>query len=151
MKRNAVNGTTAVGLAVAVLGGAKLRRGRDGIIVAEGYRRRVPPATCFTVGSVIITRRSADWLLHEDRAGLFDHERAHARQYALLGPFFWPAYWVACGYSWALTGCYGTRNVFERRAGLARGGYAERPLRPRFTRSPATGSRSRDAGSPSPR
>ncbi|OJF10019.1 hypothetical protein [Couchioplanes caeruleus] len=126
----AVNGTTVAGLAVAVLTGARIRRGRDGILVAEGYRRRLPPATCFTVGSVIITRRTAEWLLHEDRADLLAHESRHAGQYAVLGPLFWPAYWAACGYSWMATGSYGSRNVFERHAGLDKGGYAEAALRP---------------------
>ncbi|WP_063643092.1 hypothetical protein [Actinoplanes sp. N902-109] len=142
----ALNGTTVAGLAVAVLSGARIRRGRDGILVAEGYRLRVPPATCFTIGSVIITRRSADWLLHEHRAALFAHESRHAGQYALLGPLFWPAYWAACAVSWALTGSYGSHNPFERHAGLAAGGYRARP----FRWSPATGSRSPGPGTPSP-
>ena len=126
----AVNGTTGVGLLLAKAAGAKVRRGRDGVLIAEGYRRKVPPATCFTVGSVILTRRSAEWLLHVDRCELFEHESRHAGQYAVLGPLFWPAYWIACGYSYALTGSYGTRNAFEKRAGLASGGYQEKPLRP---------------------
>ncbi|MEV4707841.1 hypothetical protein [Actinoplanes sp. NPDC049316] len=126
----AVNGTTLVGLGVAVLAGARVRRGRHGILVAEGYRRRVPPATCFTVGSVVITRRTADWLLHDSRSELLAHESRHAGQYAVLGPLFWPAYWAACGYSWLVTGSYGARNAFERHAGLERGGYADAPLRP---------------------
>ncbi|MFI5493245.1 hypothetical protein [Actinoplanes sp. NPDC051859] len=130
----AVNGTTLAGLGIAVLTGAKVRRGRDGILVAEGYRRRIPPASCFTVGSVIITRRSAEWLLHADRAELLAHESRHADQYAVLGPLFWPAYWAACGYSWLATGTYGSRNFFERHAGLDSGGYAEAPLRPRWRR-----------------
>ncbi|GGQ42673.1 hypothetical protein [Couchioplanes azureus] len=126
----ALNGTTAAGLAVAVLTGARIRRGPDGLLVAEGYRRRLPPATCFTVGSVIITRRTAEWLLHADRADLLAHESRHVGQYAVLGPLFWPAYWVACGYSWVATGSYGSRNVFERHAGLGKGGYPEVALRP---------------------
>ena len=88
----AVNGTTLIGLGIAVLTGAKLRPGPGGIVVAEGYRRKVPPATCFTVGSVIITRRTAEWLLDESRAGLLAHESRHAGQYAVFGPIFWPAY-----------------------------------------------------------
>ena len=127
----AANGTTAVGVLVALLSGARLKRGRDGVLIAEGYRRRIPPATCFTVGSVIMTRRSADWLLHEDRARLLRHESQHAAQYAVFGPLFWPAYWLSCGYSYLTTGSYGVRNAFERRAGLADGGYPqELPLRP---------------------
>jgi hypothetical protein len=119
----AANGTTGAGLLVALAGGAKIRRGRAGIFIAEGYRRKIPPATCFTVGSVIVTRREADWLLHTDRCELFDHESRHAGQYALFGPLFWPAYWLACGYSYARTGSYATRNAFERHAGLTAGGY----------------------------
>jgi hypothetical protein len=99
----------------------------------------VPPATCFTVGSVILTRERADWLLDADRADLLGHESRHAGQYALLGPLFWPAYWAACGYSYALTGTWGARNAFERHAGLTAGGYRNAPLRPwaaRLLRSP---------------
>ncbi|MET8147525.1 hypothetical protein ACIBSW_05520 [Actinoplanes sp. NPDC049668] len=130
----AVNGTTLVGLGLAVLCGTRIRRGPGGILIAEGYRRKMPPATCFTVGSVIITRRTADWLLHESRAGLLAHETRHAGQYAVFGPLFWPAYWACCGYSWAMTGTAGTRNAFERHAGLALGGYREAPLRPGLRR-----------------
>ena len=140
----AVNGTTLIGLGIAVLTGAKLRPGPGGIVVAEGYRRKVPPATCFTVGSVIITRRTAEWLLDESRAGLLAHESRHAGQYAVFGPIFWPAYWACCGYSWATTGTYGARNAFERHAGLEHGGYRAAPLRPglqRLRRSTATESR----------
>ena len=148
----AVNGTTLVGLGIAVLTGAKVRRGPGGILVAEGYRRKMPPATCFTVGSVIITRRTAEWLLHESRAELLAHESRHAGQYAVLGPLFWPAYWAFCGYSWAVTGTCGARNAFERHAGLERGGYRAAPLRPalqRFRRSAATKSPRPPSGSPS--
>jgi hypothetical protein len=126
----AVNGTTGAGLLLALATRTKIRRGRDGVLVAEGYRGKVPPATCFTVGSVIITRRTADWLLAPERERLFGHESRHAGQYAVLGPLFWPAYWISCGWSYALTGSYGARNAFEKHAGLATGGYRERPLRP---------------------
>jgi hypothetical protein len=135
----ALNGTTLVGLALARASGATIRRGRDGVLIAENYRGRFPTQTCFTVGSVVLTRRTADWLLHEHHTDLFGHESRHVSQYALLGPLFWPAYWLACGWSYALTGSYGTRNVFERHAGLAGGGYRELPLRPwaaRFSRTP---------------
>ena len=62
----------------------------------------------------------------EQHAELLGHETKHAFQYALLGPLFWPAYWLACGWSYARTGTYGLRNVFERHAGLAAGGYVRR-------------------------
>jgi hypothetical protein len=127
----AINGTTGVGLLVALAGGARIRRGRDGVLVAEGYRRKLPPATCFTVGSVIMCRHSAEWLLAEERSALFGHESHHRGQYAVLGPLFWPAYWAACGWSFAATGSWGARNFFEKRAGLHAGGYpTDLPLRP---------------------
>jgi hypothetical protein len=40
-----------------------------------------------------------------------------------------PAYLPAAGVSWALAGDFGARNAFERRAGLADGGYTGKPLR----------------------
>lgn len=150
----AVNGTTGAGLLIAKALGAKIRRGRGGVLIAENSRHRFPPASCFTVGSVIITRRSADWLLADERSALLDHEIRHAGQYAVFGPLFWPLYYAFCGWSYATTGSYGARNAFERHAGLAAGGYRELPLRPwagRLLRSsPATGSRNRPPGSPSP-
>ena len=150
----AVNGTTGTGILIALATRARLRRGRNGILIAEGYRRRVPPATCFTVGSVILTRNSADWLLDPEQATLLAHESRHAGQYAVLGPLFWPAYWAACGYSYVLTGSFGARNALERGAGLADGGYADTPLRPWLARalksSSATESTRRPPGTPSP-
>ncbi|MEV0326421.1 hypothetical protein AB0H63_08190 [Micromonospora echinospora] len=137
-----LNGTMPAGLALAVLARTTRRRTPDGIVVAGGYRLPVPRQRCFTVGSVVLTRRPPEWLLHPDRADLLTHERRHIDQYALLGPLFWPAYWLACVWSYALTGTYGCGNVFERRAGLAAGGYPEPTLRPwaaaLLRRSPGT-------------
>jgi hypothetical protein len=127
----AANGTTGAGLLLALATRTRIRRGRDGVLIAEGWRLPMPPASCFTVGSVIITRRTAEWLLAEERAELLAHESRHAGQYAVLGPLFWPAYWVACGWSFTTTGSWGVRNWFERHAGLHAGGYPEElPLRP---------------------
>jgi hypothetical protein len=127
----AVNGTTLVGLLVALGTGTKVRRGRHGVLIAENFRFRMPAGSCFTVGSVIITNRSAEWLLADERLRLFTHESRHASQYAFFGPLFWPAYWLACGWSIALTPSYGVRNWFEKNAGLADGHYPlELPLRP---------------------
>ena len=123
----AANGTTGAGLLIAVAAGARIRRGPGGVLIAEGYRAPVPRQTCFTVGSVILTRRTAEWLLHEQHAGLVAHETRHAAQYAVLGPLFWPAYWLACAWSYATSGTYGLRNAFEKHAGLAEGGYRPQP------------------------
>lgn len=125
-----VNGTTPAGLALAVAARTTRVRGPGGVIVAGGYRLPVPKQKCFTIGSVILTRRPADWLLHPERADLLGHEMRHVAQYATLGPLFWPAYWAMCGYSYLLTGSYGSQNRFERWAGLRAGGYREVPLRP---------------------
>jgi hypothetical protein len=127
----AVNGTTAMGLLIARATRTTITRAPDGLFIAEGYRFARPPATCFTIGSVIITKRSAEWLLDDKRARLLKHESHHASQYAVLGPFFWPAYWLCCGWSITLTTSFGARNFFERRAGLTDGNYPEfLPLRP---------------------
>ncbi|MFI5840427.1 hypothetical protein ACIA8K_12045 [Catenuloplanes sp. NPDC051500] len=125
----AINGTTAVGLAIAVLARARIRRGPGGVLIAGDCRRPALGRT-FTIGSVILTRRPPEWLLHPDRAALLEHETRHVAQYAGLGPLFFPAYWLACGWSYALTRTYGSRNFFERRAGLTAGRYLEAPLRP---------------------
>jgi len=125
-----INGTTLAGLALARAARTVRVRAPGGVIVASGYRLPLPKQECFTVGSVILTRKPAAWLLHPDRADLLGHEMRHIAQYALFGPLFWPAYWAMCGYSYLLTGSYGGRNPFERRAGLRAGGYRDPPLRP---------------------
>ena len=122
-----VNGSTLLAMVLCAATGTRPRRGRDGVWIAGGYRLPVPPANCFTVGNVIFSRRPAEWLLHPDRGVLFGHEARHATQYAVLGPLFLPAYWIACGWSWWRTGEYGARNIFERHAGLTAGGYQELP------------------------
>src|SRR5438034_965472 len=126
---NWINLTTLCGLLVARTGGTRARRaGR--VLVADGYRGRLPRQTCFTVGNVIITRGERDWLLDPAQARLLGHETRHAGQYAWLGPLFFPLYGLASAWSWLAVGEYGARNLFERRAGLADGGYTDQPLRP---------------------
>jgi len=138
-----INGTTLIGLALAAVARTHRVRGPDGVIVAGGYRLPVPKQQCFTVGSVIVTRRPPEWLLHPDRAVLLGHEIRHVGQYALFGPLLWPTYWACCGWSYLLTGSFGCRNAFERHAGLTAGGYSERPLRPWLARVHARLVRSR--------
>jgi hypothetical protein len=66
---------------------------------------------------------------------LLAHEARHASQYAWCGGLVMlPLYFLAAGVSWGLTGDFGARNVFERRAGLADGGYTDKPLRPVLAR-----------------
>jgi hypothetical protein len=123
---NLVNGSTLAGLAVARLGRARLSRSRGGLLVGVGYRLPVPAAPAFTVGNVIITRRA--WL--DADSDLFRHEARHAGQYACCGGLLMlPLYFTAAGASWLLCGDVGAWNLFERAAGLADGGYRDRPLR----------------------
>jgi hypothetical protein len=128
---NLANGSTLAGLGVAALGRAAITRSADGLFTGTGYRLPVPAAPAFCLGNVIVTRRD------ELEAGsvLFRHEARHASQYAWCGGVVMvPLYLVAAGVSWALTGDFGARNVFERRAGLADGGYTDKPLRPGIRR-----------------
>ena len=129
---NLANGSTLAGLGVAALGGARVARGADRLLVGTGYRLPVPPAPAFCVGNVILTRR--DGL--DSASALFRHEARHATQYACCGGVLMvPLYLAAAAVSWALTGDTGSRNVFERRAGLADGGYTDKPLRPAVQRA----------------
>jgi hypothetical protein len=128
---NFANGSTLVGLGVAAAGRARLGRGPDGLFTGTGYRLPVPPAPAFCVGNVIVTRYDAI----DPQSRLFCHEARHATQYAWCGGVVMvPLYLAAAGLSWVLTGDFGAGNVFERRAGLADGGYAGKPLRPGIRR-----------------
>lgn len=147
---NLANGSTLAGLGVAVVGRARLARTRDGLLVGTGYQLPVPAVPAFTVGSVILTRRDS---LPADTA-LFRHEARHATQYAWCGGLLMlPMYFAAAGVSWVLCGDFGAWNVFERGAGLADGGYADRPPRALVLRvsarragRPAAGPGDRDPG-----
>ncbi len=128
---NLANGSTLAGLGVAALGGAQVARSADGLFVGTGYRLPVPPAPAFCLGYVIVTR--LDGIVPSSR--LFWHEARHATQYAWCGGVAMvPLYLAAAAVSWALTGDFGARNVFERRAGLADGGHTDKPLRPGLQR-----------------
>ena len=141
---NLANGSTLVGLGVAALGGIRVARSADGLFLGTGYRLPVPPAPAFCLGNVIVTR--LDELTPGSR--LFRHEARHATQYACCGGVLMvPLYLAAAAVSWALTGDFGARNVFERQAGLTDGGYTDKPLRPgirraslRRVRGPVSGS-----------
>ncbi len=124
---NLLNLSTVFGLLVALTGRAKLRRGPRGLLLAEHYRFDFPNAGAFTVGNVVTTRHTMA-ALEEWHPGTFDHEDVHAWQYCYaLGLPYLPAYLLCCCWSWLRTGDWASRNVFERQAGLARGGYVERP------------------------
>jgi len=100
---NLLNLSTPLGALVAVLGGARLRPGPDGLILAEGYRARFPGAgaRAVTIGNVVLLRMHVRTATA--RPGLLAHESRHASQYALwLGLFgFLPAYLLASAWSTA--------------------------------------------------
>lgn len=124
---NLANGSTLAGLGVAAIGRARVGRAPDGLYTGTGYRLPVPPAPAFCLGNVIVTRYDAI----DPESRLFRHEARHATQYAWCGGVAMvPLYLAAAGLSWVLTGDFGAGHVFERRAGLADGGYTDKPLRP---------------------
>lgn len=127
---NWANGSTALGLAVAGVGRARVSRGPRGLYLAGGYRFNFPVAGAFTVGNVVLSR--GDWdQLQQDRPDLIVHEEQHSWQYVVCGGLpFLPLYGAALAWSWVRTGDFASRNVFERNAGLAMGGYHERSVRP---------------------
>ena len=129
---NALNLSTALGLLLAVTaarGPRGVRRGPDGLLVAGGYRPPFPVASVFTFGNVVLLRGDASRLA--DGSRLMRHEARHATQYAwCLGLPMIPLYGVCAAASMLLCGDWASFNPFERRAGLADGGYERRPLRP---------------------
>jgi hypothetical protein len=129
---NVLNGSTLAGIVVARVGGARLHLAGDGLLVGSGYRLPVPRAAAFCLGNVLVTRLGH--AVFTGRPRLFAHEARHATQYACCGGLVMlPLYGIAAAVSWGLTGDFGARNVFERRAGLADGGYTEKDLRPLFS------------------
>ena len=123
---NLLNGSTAIGLVIARLGRARVSRGPRGLWYAERYALSFPVAGAFTVGNVILTPRS----IAEIGTRVVTHEERHTWQYMVCGTLFMPLYVSAMGWSWVRTGDRAARNVFERSAGLADGGYQDVPVRP---------------------
>lgn len=120
---NAVNLTTPLGLLVARIGGARIRRGPRGLVLAERYRLSFPIAAAFTIGNVIITGHDWDELLRRN-PDLLRHEEWHSWQYLYcLGFPFFPIYSICMGWSWLWTRDRAKANFFERQAGLDTGGY----------------------------
>lgn len=126
---NLVNGSTALGLAVAVAARTDVRSGPRGVVLAGGYSWRLPFAQAFTLGNVVLCRCPADNMASQP--ALLAHEEKHCSQYAwCLGLPFLPLYLLSAGWSMLRTGNPGTANFFERHAGLAAGGYPTGPRRP---------------------
>ena len=142
---NVTNLTTPLGLVVARIGRAEIRRGPRGLLLAEGYRLSFPVAGAFTVGDVVVTGSTfAERLRVTPR--LLEHEERHSWQYlCCLGLPFYPVYVVMMGWSVLRTGDRAARHAFERHAGLAAGGYPDRPVIPLPTQLRRAGSRLRRA------
>jgi hypothetical protein len=140
---NRVNLSTPLGLAIARLGRAAVRPGPRGLLLAEGYRLPFPVAGAFCVGDVLIT--AGHWDRH--REAVLEHEERHSWQWFWwAGLPFLPAYAGCMLWSLLRTGDRAAGNLFERRAGLALGGYREvpvRPLRPALRRAARRALRSR--------
>ncbi len=127
---NLINLTTPIGLLVALIGRARIRRGPRGLFLSEGYRLKFPVASAFTIGSVLTTSSSWPELLRQNPRLLY-HEERHTWQYLwCIGLPFYPAYAVCLVWSMLRTGDRAARNFFERKAGLADGGYPDKPVRP---------------------
>ena len=127
---NYANLSTIVGLAVAKLGRASIKRGPRGLYLGEGYRFKFPIAGAFTIGNVLTTSTTWDKMLSK-YPDLIKHEEGHTWQYFYcLGLPYYIPYVIFMGWSVLRTGDRAARNFFERQAGLATGGYIDYPVRP---------------------
>lgn len=154
-RANWLNLSTPLGMGVAKIGGADVRRGPRKLYLAEHYRWKFPAGGAFTIGDVVITRHDIDALVTK-RPHLMEHEEAHSRQWmACLGLPFLPLYVASMGWSWLRTGDRASYSFFERSADLAKGGYRDVPPRPlapviasgvRRAMAFVTGRRSADTG-----
>ncbi|GGK68152.1 hypothetical protein Sme01_13330 [Sphaerisporangium melleum] len=123
---NFLNLSTPLGLLIAVIGRARVRRGEHGLLYAHGYRVRFPVAGAFTVGNVVLTAQREGYLT----GALLRHESRHATQYAYcVGLPLLVLYVLAAGVSLVICGHPASWNVFERLAHLEDGGYQRHPVR----------------------
>ncbi|HEV7167029.1 MAG TPA: hypothetical protein VGN49_03575 [Micrococcaceae bacterium] len=128
---NLLNLSTPLGLLLAAVTRTRLESGPQGLILGTGYRPKLPVAGAFTVGNVVVYR--ADRAYIDARPELLGHEARHSTQYAcFLGLPFLPLYGLCALWSLWRTGDPGSRNPFERHAGLQAGGYRQRPTINRF-------------------
>lgn len=121
---NVLNATTFLGVLLAKCAGTAVRAGPRGLLIATGYRWRLPFAQAFAVGNVVLFRAGPAEAL--SNPALLGHEERHCSQYAwCLGLPFLPLYFIAAGWSQLRTGNPGSANIFERLAGLEAGGYVD--------------------------
>lgn len=123
---NGLNLSTAAGFLLAALTRTPVVTGPQGLVFGVNYQPKFPLAGAFVVGNVIFYR--ADRAFIDSRPDLLKHESRHATQYAwCLGLPFLPLYAACTAWSLWRTGDPGSRNFFERNAGLALGGYRDLP------------------------
>lgn len=128
---NIANLSTPLGLILALVCRARLRR-RRGLIVADSAHLGFIPAGAITVGSVVLIPRLTLEELEQRIPTVMAHEEEHAWQWAAcLGLPFIPLYFAATIWSWLRTGDRASANFFEQQAGLERGGYRIRPVQRR--------------------
>ncbi|WP_375388320.1 hypothetical protein [uncultured Amnibacterium sp.] len=127
---NLLNLSTPLGVLIAKAGGARLRGGPHGLLLAEGFRFLPGLAGAMTIGNVVLTRgRFTDLVGALPR--VLEHESRHASQWLRFGGLpFLLAYLMGGAWSLLRTGDRAAGNPFERAAGLADGGYHEVPVRP---------------------
>lgn len=128
---NALNFSTATGLLLAGLSRTRVEKGPQALLLGTHYKPKLPLAGAFTVGNVVFYR--ADRAFIDSRPELLAHEAQHSSQYAwCLGLPFFPLYAACAAWSLWRTGDPGSRNFFERNAGLQQGGYRELPTAARL-------------------
>jgi hypothetical protein len=121
---NLLNTSTLWGLLLARLSGTAVRKGPRGLLIATGYRWRLPLAGAFTVGNVVLYRAGPQAAL--GNPVLLGHEEQHSSQYAWCGGLpFLVLYFISAAWSQLRTGDPASANVFERKAGLEAGGYVD--------------------------
>lgn len=134
--RHIINLASGISLFGALLG--TLTRGRPhwhlehGLLIFHNCHLRWPYASAVTFGDVVLVLSPPiRWATVADLPPqLLVHEARHASQYAwVLGFPYFPLYWLACAYSWVITGDHWSRNPFEVRAGLHAGGYVQKVSR----------------------
>ncbi|MDQ6739859.1 MAG: hypothetical protein M3021_05715 [Actinomycetota bacterium] len=137
MAVNLLNLSTPLGILLARLTRTQLQPGPDGLVFATGYRPLLPTAGAFTVGNVVFYRANRCFIDAQPR--LLGHESRHCTQYACcLGLPFLPLYGLGALWSLWRTGEPGSRNPFERQAGLDAGGYQRHPTIAHFRHPPST-------------
>ncbi|MEY4323057.1 MAG: hypothetical protein RL410_838 [Actinomycetota bacterium] len=132
---NLLTGVTLFGILVGFISRGKPQWNSEyGLLVFFDCRIPWKLASAITFGDVVLLltppRRWSTFA--EMPPGLLHHEMKHAQQYNfVLGFPYFPLYWLACAYSWIVSGDHWSYNVFESRAGHREGGYQKRSRRGR--------------------